>query len=90
MDANQKIHGCWTCNSLVNSINGLNIVVVLCRWFFFLFNLFCECAIGHEPSVINVENLIKTNPLAQHGKDKGVNDQIAKVMDIKNIFKLQI
>ncbi len=55
-----------------------------------MFNLSCECAIGHEPSAINVDYLIETNPLAEHGKDKGVDDQIAKVMDIINIFKLQI
>jgi hypothetical protein len=37
-----------------------------------------------------VDSLIETNPLAQDGKDEGVDAQVIKVMDIINIFKSQV
>jgi hypothetical protein len=37
-----------------------------------------------------VDNLIKTNLLAQDGKDEGADAQVVKVMDIINIFKSQV
>jgi hypothetical protein len=37
-----------------------------------------------------VDSLIETNPLAQDGKEEGIDTQVVKVMDIINIFKSQV
>ncbi len=77
-------------NLLIEPIDnyGLIVVVIMCRWFMFVFDLFCECVIGHELSAFSARSLITTYPSTQGEEDEGVDDQVIKIMDIINTFKL--